>query len=224
VFTFELLLSLLEDSGYLNAAAYLADSVMRPLGLNGRAIIPMISGTGCNVQAILGTRILASRRERFIASALIALVPCSARIAVILGSVGAVSGWVAAAGLGVVLLLIMGAVGVFLPIASFFGQTFNWLTPGLSGSTQTEGIILLVVSGLAILLGLLSLLVPRTWARVLAGIIGLLAGALIAFDGLRNIPTMNELAGSAGTGLYVLGAAGVALVIFSLIVLFRRRA
>ena len=91
MFTFGLLLSLLEDSGYLNAAAYLADSVMRPLGLNGRAIIPMISGTGCNVQAILGTRILASRLERFIASALIALVPCSARIAVILGPVGAVS-------------------------------------------------------------------------------------------------------------------------------------
>ncbi len=131
------------------------------------------------------------------------------------------SGW---PNVGMILAGALGAVGVFLPIASFFGQTFNWLTPGLSGSTQTEGIILLVVSGLAILLGLLSLLVPRTWARVLAGIIGLLAGALIAFDGLRNIPTMNELAGSAGTGLYVLGAAGVALVIFSLIVLFRRRA
>ncbi|HHY44665.1 MAG TPA: ferrous iron transport protein B [Firmicutes bacterium] len=114
VFTFELLLSLLEDSGYLNAAAYLADSVMRPLGLNGRAIIPMISGTGCNVQAILGTRILASRRERLIASTLIALVPCSARIAVIMGSVGAVSGWAAAAALGVVLILIMGAVGILL--------------------------------------------------------------------------------------------------------------
>lgn len=114
VFTFELWLSVLEDSGYLNAAAYLADSVMRPLGLNGRAIIPMISGTGCNVQAVLGTRILASGRERFIASTLIALIPCSARIAVILGSVGAVSGWLAAAGLGMILLVVIGIVGVLL--------------------------------------------------------------------------------------------------------------
>lgn len=147
VFTFELLLSLLEDSGYLNAAAYLADSVMRPLGLNGRAIIPMISGTGCNVQAILGTRILASRRERFIASALIALVPCSARIAVILGSVGAVSGWVAAAGLGVVLLLIMGAVGVFL----------NLLLPGERQEIMMEMFPLRRP--------LLSAVLGRTWVK-----------------------------------------------------------
>lgn len=111
VFTFEFLLSLLEDSGYLNAAAYLADSVMRPLGLNGRAIIPMISGTGCNVQAVLGTRILSGKRERFIASALISLIPCSARIAVIMGSVGAVSGWPAAAALGLVLLGIIALAG-----------------------------------------------------------------------------------------------------------------
>lgn len=130
------------------------------------------------------------------------------------------SGW---PNVGMILAGALGAVGVFLPIANFFGQTFNWLTPGLSDSMQAEGIFLLVASGLAILLGVFSLLVRRTWARVLAGIIGLLAGGLIAFDGLRNIPTMNELAGSAGTGLYVLAAAGVALVILSLIVLFRRR-
>lgn len=111
VFTFEFLLSLLEDSGYLNAAAYLADAAMRPLGLNGRAIIPMISGTGCNVQAILGTRILSEKRERFIASVLISLIPCSARIAVIMGSVGAVSGWPAAAALGAILLAIIVLVG-----------------------------------------------------------------------------------------------------------------
>jgi ferrous iron transport protein B len=111
VFTFEFLLSLLEDSGYLNVAAYLADSAMRPIGLNGRAIIPMISGTGCNVQAVLGTRILAGRRERIIASTLISLIPCSARIAVIMGSVGAASGPWAAAALGAVIFLIIVGVG-----------------------------------------------------------------------------------------------------------------
>jgi ferrous iron transport protein B len=71
----------------------------------------MISGTGCNVQAILGTRILAGKRERFIASVLISLIPCSARIAVIMGSVGAVSGWPAALALGVILLAIIVLVG-----------------------------------------------------------------------------------------------------------------
>ncbi len=120
VFTFEFLLSLLEDSGYLNAAAYLTDSAMRPIGLNGRAIIPMISGTGCNVQAILGTRILAGRRERIIASALISLIPCSARIAVIMGSVGVASGWMAAAALGIILVLII----------VFVGWTLNRILPG----------------------------------------------------------------------------------------------
>ena len=98
VFTFEFLLSLLEDSGYLNAAAYSADSAMRPLGLNGGHhpddIRYRLQRAGNS-----GTRILPGKRERFIASALISLVPCSARIAVILGSVGAVSGWAAALGL-----------------------------------------------------------------------------------------------------------------------------
>jgi ferrous iron transport protein B len=147
VFTFEFLLSLLEDSGYLNAAAYLADSAMRPLGLNGRAIIPMISGTGCNVQAILGTRILPGKRERFIASALISLVPCSARIAVILGSVGAVSGWAAALGLGVILLGVIMLAGWFL----------NKLMPGERQEMMMEMFPLRRP--------LLSAVLKRTWGK-----------------------------------------------------------
>lgn len=92
VLTFYIVLSLLEDTGYLNSVAFLADSVMHKLGLHGRAIIPILTGAGCNVPAIMGTRVLTTRRERILASTLIVLVPCSARTAVVLGAVASFVG------------------------------------------------------------------------------------------------------------------------------------
>ena len=81
---FYLLLALLEDSGYLPRIAALADRSLTSLGLNGRAVIPLILGFGCVTMGTLTTRILGSKRERFIATALMAIaVPCSAQIAVI---------------------------------------------------------------------------------------------------------------------------------------------
>jgi ferrous iron transport protein B len=81
---FYLLLSLLEDTGYLPRIAALADRALTSLGLNGRAVIPLILGLGCVTMGTLTTRILGSKRERFIATALMAIaVPCSAQIAVI---------------------------------------------------------------------------------------------------------------------------------------------
>lgn len=88
VLTFYFVLAFLEDSGYLNAAAFLSDRMMHRFGLHGRAIIPIVAGLGCNVPAIMGTRVLATRRERLLASTLVTLVPCSARSAVIFGAVG----------------------------------------------------------------------------------------------------------------------------------------
>lgn len=96
VLTFYLLLALLEDTGYLNAVAFLTDQVMHKMGLHGRAAIPLVAGAGCNVPAIMGTRVLGSMRERIIASTLIVLTPCSARTAVILGAVSLTAGWKAA--------------------------------------------------------------------------------------------------------------------------------
>jgi ferrous iron transport protein B len=81
VLTFYFLLAFLEDSGYLNSVAFLTDSLMHKFGLHGRAIIPLVAGAGCNVPAIIGTRVLTTKRERTIASTLIVLVPCSARTA-----------------------------------------------------------------------------------------------------------------------------------------------
>ncbi|HTU00854.1 MAG TPA: ferrous iron transporter B, partial [Candidatus Sulfotelmatobacter sp.] len=73
VLTFYLLLAILEDSGYLNAVAFLTDQVMHKMGLHGRAAIPLVAAAGCNVPAILGTRVLPTLRERMIAATLVVL-------------------------------------------------------------------------------------------------------------------------------------------------------
>ena len=89
VFAFYLVLSLLEDSGYLPRLAILVDVLMHRLGLHGLGIIPMMLGIGCNVPGALSTRVLETRRERFIAATLMAIaVPCMAQIAMIAGLIG----------------------------------------------------------------------------------------------------------------------------------------
>ncbi len=96
VLTFYLMLSVLEDTGYLNSVAFLTDPFMHRLGLHGRAVIPLVAGAGCNVPAIMGTRVLVTMRERILASTLVCLMPCSARTAVIAGAVAKYVGWEAA--------------------------------------------------------------------------------------------------------------------------------
>jgi len=89
IFSFYLVLGLLEDAGYLPRLGVLMDTVMHRLGLHGYAIIPTLLGLGCNVPAILATRILESTRGRFIAATLISIaVPCAALQAMIFGLVG----------------------------------------------------------------------------------------------------------------------------------------
>jgi ferrous iron transport protein B len=81
-------LSILEDVGYLARVGYLMDAVMHRLGLHGTATIPVLLGYGCSVPAVMATRILASRRDRFVAAFLAVLVPCSARMTVIMALTG----------------------------------------------------------------------------------------------------------------------------------------
>ncbi len=89
VFSFYLVLSFLEDSGYLPRLAVLVDNVMHRFGLHGLAIIPMMLGLGCNVPGAMATRVLETRRERFIAATLMAIaVPCMAQIAMVAGLIG----------------------------------------------------------------------------------------------------------------------------------------
>ncbi|QLH75535.1 MAG: ferrous iron transport protein B [Methanomassiliicoccales archaeon] len=89
ILLFYFLLAILEDTGYLPRVVILLDGIMQKIGLSGRSVIPMIIGTGCNVPAVLATRVMASRRERLILSTVIILaVPCGAQTVVILGTVG----------------------------------------------------------------------------------------------------------------------------------------
>lgn len=80
-------LGLLEDIGYLPRIAFLMDALMHKLGLHGKSIVPFILGFGCNVPAIMATRILEDKRERFISAALATMVPCAARLSVVFGLV-----------------------------------------------------------------------------------------------------------------------------------------
>lgn len=110
VLSFYVFLAILEDSGYLAATAVLTDRLFNALGLPGRAAIPVLAATGCNVPAIYGTRVLDSRRERLLASFLIVLTPCSARSAVVIAALAPFAGpGVALAAFGVVALLAIGA-------------------------------------------------------------------------------------------------------------------
>jgi len=89
IIAFYLVLGILEDIGYLPRLAVLMDTIMHRLGLHGYAIIPTILGFGCNVPGIMATRILESRKQRFIAATLISIgVPCAALQAMIIGLVG----------------------------------------------------------------------------------------------------------------------------------------
>ncbi|MEK7446930.1 MAG: ferrous iron transport protein B [candidate division NC10 bacterium] len=128
ILIFYLMLSVLEDTGYLNSVAFLTDPFMHKLGLHGRAVIPLVAGAGCNVPAIMGTRVLATTRERILASTLVCLVPCSARTAVIAGAVYKYVGWEA-------------AVGIYLIVAALgwgAGWGLNRVLPGRSTGLVME--------------------------------------------------------------------------------------
>ena len=89
IFAFYLILSLMEDLGYLPRLSVLVDTFMHRLGLHGFGVISMMLALGCNVPGMLSTRILETRREKFIAATLMSIsIPCMAQIAVIIGLVG----------------------------------------------------------------------------------------------------------------------------------------
>jgi ferrous iron transport protein B len=121
---FYFLLSLLEDTGYLPRIAALADRSLGSMGLNGRAVIPLILGLGCVTMGTLTTRILGSRRERFIATTLMAIaVPCSAQLGIVAALMATVQPVYTVA-----YFLILLAVFVAL------GTALNKLVPGESTS------------------------------------------------------------------------------------------
>jgi ferrous iron transport protein B len=128
VLSFYLVLGLLEDSGYLPRLAVLVDNLLHRIGLHGFAIVPTLLGFGCNVPGILATRILESKRERFIASTLISVgVPCAALQAMIIGVLGNFGGGPVAAVYGTLFITWL-----------LLGYVLNKLLPGFSPELLIE--------------------------------------------------------------------------------------
>lgn len=128
IIAFYLVLGILEDSGYLPRLAVLMDNLMHRFGLHGFAIVPTLLAFGCNVPGILATRVLESRRERFIASTLISIgVPCAALQAMIIGVLGAYGVWPF-----LVVYLTLAATWVVL------GTLLNRFIPGFSPELLLE--------------------------------------------------------------------------------------
>jgi len=107
-------LGFLEDIGYLTRIAFLTDALMHRIGLHGKAIVPFILGYGCTVPAIMSTRIMEDERDRFLSAALVAMVPCAARLSVIFGLVSFYIGPWAALGIYAANVLVIAIVGKIL--------------------------------------------------------------------------------------------------------------
>ncbi len=107
-------LGLLEDIGYLPRVAFLVDGLMHRLGLHGKAVIPFILGYGCNVPAVMATRILEEPRDRVIAATLATMVPCAARLTVVFGLAAFYLGPAYALGIYALNLLVVAMTGAIL--------------------------------------------------------------------------------------------------------------
>ncbi len=115
-------MALLEDIGYMARAAYLMDSVMRRMGLHGKSFLPLFLGFGCNVPAVMGTRVIESEKARLLSILIAPLVPCTARLAVVAFMTPAFFGSNAplvAFGLVVLNLIVLAVVGVVVNRAIF---------------------------------------------------------------------------------------------------------
>ena len=104
-------MALIEDVGYLPRIAFLMDRFMHKIGLHGTAVIPALLGYGCSVPAVMATRILSSPRDRFIASVVSVLIPCSARMTVIFGLVGFYLGGTAALAIYILNIFVIAIAG-----------------------------------------------------------------------------------------------------------------
>jgi len=115
IMVFYIMLGLLEDSGYLPRVVVLLDRVLHRFGLHGGGFIPMMVGIGCNVPAVMATRSLSSRRERRILCSLIVMcVPCSAQLAIIIGTTGTYAGLQYSALIACTLVLMGCIIGLIL--------------------------------------------------------------------------------------------------------------
>jgi ferrous iron transport protein B len=200
IVTFFTVFALLEDSGYLPRLAVMSDRVFRLMGLNGKAVLPMVLGLGCDTMATLTTRILPTRKERLLAMLLLALgVPCSAQLGVILAMLAVVPASAAAVWAGSVLgvMLTVGWLAArLLPgeRAAFVVELPPMRLPGLANVLSKTAArvewylkealpLFLVGTFVLFLLDRLKLLdvIIRVGEPVVTGLLGLPAEASAAF-------------------------------------------
>jgi len=148
VTTFFIAFGILEDSGYFARLSVLSNRAFKVLGLNGRAILPMVLGLGCVTMATLTTRILHTPRERLIVTFLLALaIPCSAQLGVVMGMLASYG---------------MGAFLIWLGTVIFILFTVGWL----SGKLVKGKRIPLMTELPPMRLPMLSNVAKKTWSRL----------------------------------------------------------
>jgi ferrous iron transport protein B len=117
-------LALLEDLGYMARAAYIMDRLMHLMGLHGKSFMPLFLGFGCNVPAVMGARIIDSRRARLLTILLVPLVPCAARMTVVVFIAPIFFG-------GAAMLVAWGLVATSLAVLAGVGVLINkWILKG----------------------------------------------------------------------------------------------
>lgn len=148
VTTFFLAFGVLEDSGYLPRLAALSNRLFHRLGLNGKAVLPMVLGLGCVTMATLTTRVLESKRERLLVILLLSLaIPCSAQLGVIMGMLAGVS---------------LTAVLIWSVVLGVVMLTIGWLAARLVPGERTQ----LLVELPPLRWPVLSNVVVKTAARI----------------------------------------------------------
>jgi ferrous iron transport protein B len=238
---FYVILSLLEDSGYLPRAAFLMDNVMHKIGLHGKAFIPLMLGYGCSVPACIGCRIMETKRERFLTAFVVLLIPCAARTVVILGLVGKYVGLTAVIGLylfDVALVFALGRiafkvlpgepVGLIMEMPNYKKPSAK--TVAIKTWSRSKGFVfvafpIMIVGSLAVEAFALSGLMPyfvTAVSPVMTLWLGLPAVAAIPliFGVLRKELTLILLSTTlAAVGLGLTSLNAVQMIVFALVVM-----
>ncbi|MFH1746471.1 MAG: ferrous iron transport protein B [Planctomycetota bacterium] len=137
-------IAILEDCGYMARAAFMVDRIMRTVGLSGRAFIPLLSAFACTVPAIMGTRVISDRRERYITIMIAPFMSCSARLPVYVLLISAfvpatayLGGWLGLQGLVMLGMYLLGVV-IAIPVAWLLRHT-AFAGPGTSFMLELPG-------------------------------------------------------------------------------------
>jgi ferrous iron transport protein B len=241
ILPFYLILTLLEDSGYLPRAGFMMDNFMHKMGIHGKAFIPFILGYGCNVPACLGCRIMETERERTIAAFVVTLVPCAAVTVVVLGLVGAYVGihWALALyALNLVIIFILGRIA-FKVLPGEPMSLIMEMPPYHRPHARTvlketwmrvkDFIYIafpLIIIGSVVLTGLKvgGLLGPigNALSPITVGWLGLpaMAGILLIFGVLRKELTLVMLATLMGTANFGAVLTPTQMIVFAIVVMY----